>query len=218
MENTLGKASCSSSGPLKTFDKALLRSALDSHGRNETEMWQFKPKKEPFFCASGTNILAFKWWLVEFLLEYVQIVGGGHGNNVVQWMPGGVDDLLVKVQAVYTDLVLLAFPPCAYFAGLQDGPRLAVFPRRLQSDVLPVAAVEHSEEVVVGTGHHDAAEGKRSLMVLPHFLEGLTGPVSSVLVDIMAATNDYVFSLINLSGLLSMNRFSVALYLYFKKL
>lgn len=82
-------------------------------------------------------------------------------------MPGSVDDLLVKVQAVYTDLVLFAFPPCAYFAGLQDGPRLAVLPRRLQSDVLPIATVKHSEEVVVGTGHHNAAEGSKSLTVVP---------------------------------------------------
>lgn len=77
-------------------------------------------------------------------------------------MPGSVDDLLVKVQAVYTDLVLFALPPSAYFAGLQDRPRLAVLPRGLQSDVLPVATVKHSEEVVVGTGHHDAAEVSRS--------------------------------------------------------
>lgn len=107
--------------------------------------------------------------LVQFLLEYVQIVGGGHGNNVVQWMPGSVDDLLVKVQAVYTDLVLFAFPTCAYFARLEDGPWLAVLPRRLQSDVLPVATVKHPEEVVVGTGHHDAAEGSKSSMLLPVF-------------------------------------------------
>lgn len=82
-------------------------------------------------------------------------------------MPGRVDDLLVKVQAVYTDLVLFAFPTCAHFARLQDGPRLAVLPRRLQGDVLPVATVKHPEEVVVGTGHHDAAVGSKSSMVLP---------------------------------------------------
>lgn len=58
--------------------------------------------------------------LVQFLLEYVQIVGGGHGNDVVQGMPGGVEDLLVKVQTVYTDLVLFALAARAYFARLED--------------------------------------------------------------------------------------------------
>lgn len=135
-----------------------------------------------------TDILAVTLLLVELLLEYVQIVGGGHGNNVVQWVPGSVDDLLVKVQAVYTDLVLFAFPPCAYFALLQDGARLAVLPGRLQSDVLPVATVKHSEEVVVGAGHHDAAEGSKSLIGdvsfdLANFSGKTTLPANSLPVD-----------------------------------
>lgn len=73
----------------------------------------------------------FKQMLVQFFLEYVQIVGGGHSNDVVQWMPGSVEDLLVKVQTVYTDLILFAFPTCAYFARFQDRSRLAVLPRCL---------------------------------------------------------------------------------------
>lgn len=98
--------------------------------------------------------------LVQFFLEYVQIVGGGHSNDVVQGMPGSMKDLLIKVQTVYTDLILFTFPTCAYFARFQDRPRLAVLPRRLQSEVLSIASVEHPEEVVVGTGHHNAASGQ----------------------------------------------------------
>lgn len=54
--------------------------------------------------------------LVQFFLEYVQIVDGGNCNDVVQRMPGSVKDLLVKVQTVYTDLILPALPTCAHFA------------------------------------------------------------------------------------------------------
>ena len=41
--------------------------------------------------------------LVQFVLEYVQIIGGGHRDDVVQGVPGRVEDLLVKVQTIYTD-------------------------------------------------------------------------------------------------------------------
>lgn len=71
-------------------------------------------------------------------------------------MPRSVEDLLVKVQTVYTDLVLFALPTRADFARFQDRSWLAVLPRRLQGYVLPVASVKHPEEVVVGTGHHNA--------------------------------------------------------------
>lgn len=69
--------------------------------------------------------------LVQFVLEYVQVIGGGHCDYVVQGVPGSMEDLLVKVQTVYTDLVLFALPTCTHFARLQNGPRLAVFPRCL---------------------------------------------------------------------------------------
>lgn len=98
--------------------------------------------------------------LVQLFLEYVQIVGGGHSNDVVQGVPGSMEDLLIEVQAVYTDLILFTFPTCAHFARLQDRPWLAVLPRRLESEVLSVASVEHPEEVVVGTGHHNTAESQ----------------------------------------------------------
>lgn len=80
-------------------------------------------------AETGTSVL--QQMLVQLVLEYVQIVGCGHSNDVVQRMPGSVEDLLVKVQTVYTDLILFALPTCAYFARFQDRSRLAVFPRRL---------------------------------------------------------------------------------------
>lgn len=45
---------------------------------------------------------------VEFVLEDVQVVGGGDGDDVLIRMPGCVEDLLGEVQAVHTDVVLPA--------------------------------------------------------------------------------------------------------------
>ena len=88
-------------------------------------------------------------YLLQFVLKYIEVVSGGHGDDVVLRVPGRVEDLLVKVQAVYTDLVLLALPTCAHLAGLEHRTRLTAFPRRLQGHILPVASVKHPEEVVV---------------------------------------------------------------------
>lgn len=68
-------------------------------------------------------------------------------------MPGSVEDLLVEVQAVHADFVLLPLAASGHFAGLERGPWFAALPGRLQCDVPPGVAVEHSEEVVVGAGH-----------------------------------------------------------------
>lgn len=94
--------------------------------------------------------------LVHLVLEYVEVVCGGHGDDVVLGVPGGVEDLLVEVQTVHADFVLLALATCRHLAGLEDLHRLAVLPGRLQGQVPPLAAVEHPEEVVVGAGHHHA--------------------------------------------------------------
>lgn len=108
--------------------------------------------------AAGTDVSMHRSTLVDLILEYVQIVGGCHGDDVVEGVPGGVKDLLVKVQTVDTDLVLLALPACADSARFEDRPRFAVLSRRLQGDVVPVVSVKHPEEVVVGACHHNAAE------------------------------------------------------------
>ena len=64
-----------------------------------------------------------------------------------------MEDLLVEVQAVDTDLILLPLAAGGHFARFERSPRFAALPGRLQRDVSPGVAVEHSEEVVVGAGH-----------------------------------------------------------------
>lgn len=93
--------------------------------------------------------------LVQFVLKYIEVVGGGHRYDVVLGVPGSVQDLLVKVQTVYADLVLFALPSRANLAGLEHRAGLATLPGRLQRHVLPVTPVEHSKEVVIGACHHD---------------------------------------------------------------
>jgi len=56
--------------------------------------------------------------LVHFVLEYVEVVGRRHGDDVVLGVPGGVEDLLVEVQTVHADFVLLALAARTHFAGL----------------------------------------------------------------------------------------------------
>lgn len=87
--------------------------------------------------------------LVHFILEYVEVVGRCHRNDVVLGMPGSVQDLLIEVQTIHTDFILFAFAACAHLAGLQDLHGLAVFTGRLQCHVPSVAAIEHPEEVVI---------------------------------------------------------------------
>lgn len=87
--------------------------------------------------------------LVHFILEYVEVVGRCHRNDVVLGMPGSVQDLLIEVQTIHADFILFAFAACAHLAGLQDLHGLAVFTGRLQCHVPSVAAIEHPEEVVI---------------------------------------------------------------------
>ena len=103
------------------------------------------------------------WTLVQLVLKYIKVVGGCHGDDVVLGVPGRVQDLLVKVQAVHTDLVLLPLPARAHLPGLEHRAGLAALPTRLQGHVLAVTAIEHPEEVVVGSRHHDTEEGDETL-------------------------------------------------------
>lgn len=96
--------------------------------------------------------------LVHFILEYVEVVGGCHSDDVVLRVPGCVQDLLVEVQTVHADLVLLAFPARTHLPGLQHLQRLAVLTGCLQGHVSVLATVEHPEEVVVGAGHYHTNE------------------------------------------------------------
>jgi len=98
--------------------------------------------------------------LVHFILEYVEVVGRRHGDDVVLGMPGRVEDLLVEVQTVHADFVLLALSARAHLARLQDLHGLAVLSGGLQGHIPPLAAVEHPEEVVVRAGHHHTDGGR----------------------------------------------------------
>lgn len=80
-------------------------------------------------------------------------------------MPGGVQDLLVKVQTVDVDFVLFPLATGADLARLQDRLRLDDVPGRFQRDVLLAVAVEHAEEVVVAAGHD------RTVVAVPAALE-----------------------------------------------
>lgn len=99
--------------------------------------------------------------LVDFVLEYIQVVGSGHGNDILLGVPCGVQDLLVEIQAVHTDLVLLPLAAGAHLPGLQNGTGFTVLPGRLQRDISPGVPVEHPEEVVIGAGHDGTAERGR---------------------------------------------------------
>lgn len=91
---------------------------------------------------------------VEFVLEDVQIVGGGDGDDVLGRMPRRMEDLLGKVQAVHAYVV---FPPLSSRGAdpprLQDSSGFAALPRSLQGHITFGVPVEHAEKIVVGTGH-----------------------------------------------------------------
>lgn len=109
---------------------------------------------------------------VEFVLEDVQIVGGGDGDDVLVWVPRRVEDLLGEVQAVHADVVLPALstggtdPP-----RLQDSPWFTALSRCLQGHVALGVPIEHAEEVVVGSGHDDTDERKRREEISCYSLE-----------------------------------------------
>lgn len=107
---------------------------------------------------SQTGLSSSPRLLFHMLLVNVEVVGGCHGDDVVQRVPGGVEDLPIKVQTVHADLILLPFPTCAHSARFEDRVRLAVLPGRFQGQVLTASPVDGPEEVVVGARHHDAAD------------------------------------------------------------
>lgn len=68
---------------------------------------------------STADICSLMHLRVEFVLEDVQIVGGGDGDDVFSRVPGCMEDLLGEVQAVHADVVLPALS-----SGGTDPPRL----------------------------------------------------------------------------------------------
>lgn len=85
----------------------------------------------------------------EFVLEYEQVVGGGDGDDVLGRMPSCVQDLLVEIEVVDTDLILFPFAACANLLGLEDRFGSSDLARRLQRHIPLRRPVEHAEKVVV---------------------------------------------------------------------
>lgn len=92
--------------------------------------------------------------LVDLVLEDVEVVGGGNGDDVLLRVPRGVKDLLAEVQAVNADLILPPLPTHTHLAGLQNRSGFAIFSGCFQRDVTFGVPVKHSEKIVVGTGHY----------------------------------------------------------------
>ena len=104
---------------------------------------------------------------VEFVLEDVQVVGGGDGDDVLRRVPGCVEDLLGEVQTVHADVVLPALssggadPP-----RFKDGSGFAAFSGRFKGHVAFGVPVKHAEEVVVGAGHDHTGQRRRGSILL----------------------------------------------------
>lgn len=94
---------------------------------------------------------------VEFVLKYVQVVGGSDSDDVLVGVPGGVEDLFGKVQAVDADVVFPSLPSGGTDSPwFEDGPGLAALSRCFKRHVAFGVAVEHAEEVVVSSRHDHA--------------------------------------------------------------
>lgn len=132
------------------------RRARTLRSTERTPLPQQKPQAE--LCRMRCALTS----LVDFVLEYVQVVGGGHRNDVVSGVPRRVQNLLIEVQTVHTDLVLLPLPAWAHSPRLQTGSRLAVLSGSFQGHVPPRVSVKHPEEVVVGSRHDRTAQTERS--------------------------------------------------------
>lgn len=71
------------------------------------------------------------------LLEEEEIVGGGNRNDVLLWMPGSVENLLVEVKAIDGDLVLFPLPTRAHLSRFEHRLWLGDLSGSLQRHFLP---------------------------------------------------------------------------------
>lgn len=93
--------------------------------------------------------------LVDLVLKNIEVVGGGHSDDVFTGVPSCVKDLLTEVQAVHADLVFAPFAANTNLSWLEDGSGFAVLPRGFQCHVTLCVSIKHTEEVVVGACHQD---------------------------------------------------------------
>lgn len=92
-------------------------------------------------------------FLVDYVLEYVWVVGSSQGNHVVGRVPGQVHNLLIESRLSSLIWSSLLFPP-GHSPRFQPGSRLILLSKSFQNHVTPPVSVKEPEEVVVGP-HHD---------------------------------------------------------------
>lgn len=100
---------------------------------------------------------------VDSILEYIQVVGGRDGDDVLEWVPGHVQDLFGEVQTIHADVSAAPLAAGVNPPGPQHSPRLAALPPGLQGHSSARLPVEHPEEAVVRPSHDDA-EGRRDAL------------------------------------------------------
>lgn len=103
---------------------------------------------------------------VDSILEYVQVVGGCYGDDILWWVPGHVQDLFGKVQTIHSNVSAAPLAASVNSPGPQHSPRLAAFPPGLQGHSSARLPVEHPEEAVVRPSHDDAEEWRNVVYIM----------------------------------------------------
>lgn len=82
-----------------------------------------------------------------------------------------MQDFLIEVQTVDTNLVLFPLIARIHFAGLQNGLRLDNILRRLHRQVLLGVAIEDTEEIIITARHY------RRIVAIPTALKFIKNAV-----------------------------------------
>lgn len=91
-------------------------------------------------------------FLIDCVLEYVQVIGGNQGNHVVGRVPGRVHNLLIESRLSSLIWSSLLFLP-GHSPRFQPGYRLALLSESFQDHIPPPVSVKEPGEVVVGPRH-----------------------------------------------------------------
>lgn len=94
-------------------------------------------------------LLLFPFKSSKLVLEYEQVVSGCDGYDVLGRMPGRVENFLVEIQTVDTDLVLFSFASRANLLGFECRLGSGNFSRSLQRDIAFGSAIKHAKEIVI---------------------------------------------------------------------
>lgn len=71
-------------------------------------------------------------------------------------------NLMTKVQAFYSNIILLSLSCNCHAARLEDLPWFAELSRSLQTNILFIISIKYVKEVVVGASHY-GSEKKESI-------------------------------------------------------